>query len=108
MEQCNSTFISISKTDSSAEYSKAEMHSHITRDIAGSVPWRKTMKKTETRVGMLLQRDRFWERELGEHTLLSRAFQIFRAMYVKLRPKCLLDLYTGETKCGTSSTTSSA
>ena len=40
---------------------------------------------------------------MTEYTTLGRSFQIFGVLYAKHRPKCLVDLYTDEAKCETSS-----
>ena len=45
---------------------------------------------------------------MADCTLLGRLFQIFGASYANLRPKCLVDIYSDEAKCETSSIIASA
>ena len=39
---------------------------------------------------------------MAELTFSDKSFQIFGALYAKLRPKCLVNLYMDVAKCGTS------
>ena len=83
---------------------KAEVQNHKTWDIAVVSATEKDWHKTETGVGMLLQRDRFstsfWTRRekwQNVHHYLGQSKSL-ETSYAKLRPKRLVDLYTDEAK----------
>ena len=76
-----------------ASYIKAAIYNQLTRDIAGSVPWRNYWGKIYRWVSfcknisfeLLSLND---ERQVGGRTSSGRSFQIIEASYTQLIPKC--------------------